>query len=74
MPAFEGILFSTAPIVAVRDGDLQHDERLLPEMYAAFQGDGDLDLAIGSRKLAGGSAEGGLSPPRQWGSDLATRL
>ncbi|MFN2163017.1 MAG: glycosyltransferase, partial [Candidatus Promineifilaceae bacterium] len=30
----EGMLASTAPFVAVMDADLQHDERLLPQMLA----------------------------------------
>ena len=46
--AIEGILATTAPLVAVMDGDLQHDERLLPEMLARLEA-GDLDLVIASR-------------------------
>ena len=44
----EGWLASSADFVAVIDGDLQHDETILPQMYAALaQGDGN--LAIGTR-------------------------
>lgn len=36
----EGMLSSSAPFLAVMDGDLQHDERLLPEMLRQLkQGD-----------------------------------
>ncbi|MBI0415485.1 MAG: glycosyltransferase, partial [Nitrosospira sp.] len=29
----EGMLASSAPYLAIMDGDLQHDEKLLPQMY-----------------------------------------
>ncbi|MFT3731087.1 MAG: glycosyltransferase family 2 protein [Hyphomicrobium sp.] len=50
----EGILSTSAPFVAVMDGDLQHDERLLPAMLAELQSD-KADLVVGSRYLQGGS-------------------
>jgi dolichol-phosphate mannosyltransferase len=50
----EGILATSAPIVAVMDADLQHDESLLPQMYAAVSGS-DLDIVVASRYVAGGS-------------------
>src|ERR1700710_2402734 len=34
----EGIFASIAPVVAVMDADLQHDERILPRLYAAVAG------------------------------------
>src|SRR6185312_11434172 len=43
----EGALASSAPYVAVMDGDLQHDERLLPKMLQALR-DG-AEIAVGSR-------------------------
>jgi dolichol-phosphate mannosyltransferase len=49
----EGILSSAAPFVAVMDGDLQHDEGLLPQMLAELK-KGDLDVVIGSRYAPGG--------------------
>ncbi len=70
----EGILSSTAPLAAVIDGDLQHDETKLAEMLACFRKDPALDLAIGSRNVEGGSSGTGLSSVRKWGSDLATTL
>jgi len=68
----EGILSSSAPIVAVMDADLQHDEALLPQMLQEIrQG---ADLVIASRYIEGGSADHGFSGMRRWGSELATRM
>ena len=52
----EGMLASTATYVAVMDGDLQHDETLLPRMLKALRA-GDADLVVGSRYIKGGSAQ-----------------
>jgi dolichol-phosphate mannosyltransferase len=49
----EGMLASSAPLMAVMDADLQHDANLLPKMFAAMRSE-DLDLAIGSRFAEGG--------------------
>lgn len=49
----EGMLASSAPYLAVMDGDLQHDERLLPQMLAALKL-GDIDMVVGSRYAPGG--------------------
>jgi dolichol-phosphate mannosyltransferase len=64
----EGWLSSSADYVAVIDGDLQHDEKILPQMYAALVA-GQGDLAIGTR-VADETAPGGLSPARQKLSEL----
>ena len=64
----EGWLSSSADLVAVIDGDLQHDEKILAKMYEALASDLG-DLAIGTR-VADQSAPGGLSPARQKLSDL----
>jgi dolichol-phosphate mannosyltransferase len=64
----EGWLSSSADAVAVIDGDLQHDEKILPKMYAALAS-GEGDLAIGTR-VADETAPGGLSPARQKLSEL----
>jgi dolichol-phosphate mannosyltransferase len=48
----EGMLASGAPYLAVMDGDLQHDETLLPRMLALLQ-TSDLDIVIASRFSAG---------------------
>jgi len=50
----EGALASTTPIVAVIDADLQHDERILPDLYRAIA-DEDHELAIGTRYAGSGS-------------------
>jgi dolichol-phosphate mannosyltransferase len=68
----EGILATSAPVVAVMDADLQHDESLLPRMYAALNEEG-LDIVVASRYVAGGSI-GALSGSRAAISGLATKL
>src|SRR5262245_24347335 len=49
----EGVLASASPYIAVMDADLQHDERLLPQMLKQLES-GQSDLVVGSRYLAGG--------------------
>ena len=68
----EGALASSAPYVAVLDADLQHDDRLLPEMLRMLKAE-PLDIVIGSRYVAGGGT-GPLSAGRVRLSGLATRL
>jgi dolichol-phosphate mannosyltransferase len=68
----EGVLASSAPYVAVMDGDLQHDERLLPRMLETLKHE-PIDLVIGSRYISGGGI-GDLSQRRAEISSLATRL
>lgn len=68
----EGVLASTAPCFAVIDADLQHDETVLPEMYAKAKA-GD-DIVIGTRYSGEGTVGEGLSSTREAGSKLATRL
>jgi dolichol-phosphate mannosyltransferase len=68
----EGMLASQARFVAVIDGDLQHDESLLPQMLRLLQ-EGQLDIVIGSRHVATGTTEG-LSPIRRLGSNIAGRV
>lgn len=68
----EGILSSVAPVVAVIDGDLQHDASLLPRLYGAVFHDG-CDLAVGTRYIDGGST-GEWSETRRKISRLGTRL
>jgi dolichol-phosphate mannosyltransferase len=68
----EGLLATTAPCLAVMDGDLQHDETLLPQMLAALRAD-DLDVVVGSRYVSGAAAAG-LDEHRASLSQLAIRL
>jgi dolichol-phosphate mannosyltransferase len=49
----EGMMSTSAPYVAVMDADLQHDERILPQMLNRLKA-GHLDVVIGSRNIAGG--------------------
>ncbi|WP_341208182.1 glycosyltransferase family 2 protein [uncultured Sphingomonas sp.] len=69
----EGMCATAAPVVAVMDGDLQHDETLLPKMVAVLRDDPTLDLAIGSRFVAGGGT-GEWDRDRVAKSALATRI
>ncbi len=59
----EGILSSSAPYVAVIDGDLQHDENLLPHMLEVLK-QRPTDLVIASRYMPSGAADG-LSAQRR---------
>lgn len=68
----EGMLASSAPIVAVMDADLQHDERILPQMLAKLRA--GCDIVVGSRHVEGGSADEGFSESRARISRFATRL
>lgn len=68
----EGARCSLAPFVAAMDGDLQHDETLLPEMLAVLRG-GAADVVVGSRYIAGGDL-GDWDKTRAGMSDMATRL
>jgi dolichol-phosphate mannosyltransferase len=68
----EGILSSSAPVVAVMDADLQHDETILPQMLRSIRE--GADIAVATRYLEKGSSVEGLSPVRRWGSELATGM
>lgn len=68
----EGMLSTSAPVLAVMDADLQHDETLLPAMLAKLT-DERLDVVVGSRYTTGGSV-GDWSSDRARLSRLATRL
>ena len=68
----EGMLATAAPVLAVIDADLQHDETILPALFAAVAREG-ADLAVGSRYVAGGGM-GEWAADRVAKSKLATRL
>ena len=59
----EGMLSSGAPYLAVMDADLQHDEKLLPEMLRRLQS-GPVDIVVASR-FKGGRKPEGLSSGRE---------
>jgi dolichol-phosphate mannosyltransferase len=69
----EGGLASSAPFLAVMDGDLQHDETRLPAMMDLLRG-GGCDLVVASRHLEGGDASGLASSWRHALSDRGIRL
>lgn len=70
----EGAMASAAPFVAVIDGDLQHDETLLPQMLKALQED-RADVVVGSRYLGvAGAGASALGARREAGSRLANWL
>lgn len=68
----DGILSSSAPYVAVMDGDLQHDEAILLRMLHTLE-DGEADIVVGTRYREGGSAIG-LVGYRGAASRFATML
>jgi dolichol-phosphate mannosyltransferase len=68
----EGALASAAPVVAVIDADLQHDETLMPKLLEAAKR-GDADIVVASRYMEGAST-GDLAPERVRISRLASAL
>jgi dolichol-phosphate mannosyltransferase len=68
----EGALATSAPYIAVMDADMQHDEKLLPQMLAILKNE-PVDLVVGSRYMVGGGI-GGWDAGRAKMSALATRL
>src|SRR5271155_431231 len=68
----EGMLSSAARYLAVMDGDLQHDETLLPRMLDKIKAD-RLDVVVASRHVGDGSL-GGMEQSRVAISGFATKL
>jgi dolichol-phosphate mannosyltransferase len=68
----EGMLASSAPYLAVIDGDLQHDEMLLLRMLDTLK-TGEEDVVIGSRYISGGGV-GTWDVSRAYMSRYATWL
>ncbi|MEM1317830.1 MAG: glycosyltransferase, partial [Pseudomonadota bacterium] len=69
----EGALAASAEIVAVMDGDLQHDESVLPGMYQIVA-DGEADVVSASRFLTEDGADGLSSQTRVAISNNGIRL
>lgn len=67
----EGMLASSAPVIAVMDADLQHDESILPQMLQKIEA--GADVVIGTRYADGGST-GEWDESRKSMSLLATRM
>ena len=68
----EGMLASAARYLAVMDGDLQHDETLLPRMLDKIKTE-RLDVVVASRHVGDGGV-GNFAASRVRISDFATRL
>jgi len=68
----EGAQASLAANIAAIDGDLQHDEALLPRMLEVLRGRG-ADIVVGSRNVAGGGM-GEFTASRVGMSNFATLL
>jgi dolichol-phosphate mannosyltransferase len=68
----EGMLSTHARFLAVMDADLQHDEKLLPQMLQALQLE-NYDMVVGSRYIDGGGV-GDWQSNRQQTSWVATVL
>lgn len=68
----EGMMSTAAPHIAVMDADLQHDERILPQMIAKLKSDG-LDVVVATRNAPGGGM-GEFSGHRVFLSNLGLRL
>jgi dolichol-phosphate mannosyltransferase len=68
----EGMLSSAAPYIAVMDGDLQHDEALLPQMLEKIKAE-RLDVVVASRHIGDGSL-GEMGQSRVAISGFASRL
>jgi dolichol-phosphate mannosyltransferase len=68
----EGMLSTPASYIAVMDGDMQHDESVLPKMLECIRSK-QLDVVVGSRKVSGGSM-GQLPKNRVWLSDLGSKF
>jgi dolichol-phosphate mannosyltransferase len=68
----EGMLSTPAPYLAVIDGDMQHDESILPLMLERIK-ISQLDMVVGSRKIPGGSM-GEFSADRVALSNLGSKI
>jgi dolichol-phosphate mannosyltransferase len=68
----EGMLASSAPYLAVIDGDCQHDETVLPRMLELLKS-GEADVVVGTRYADGGGI-GSWTASRVRMSRFATRL
>ena len=68
----EGVLASSSPVVCIMDADLQHDEKIIQDMYSTILKD-DLELVIGSRYISAGST-GTMPKHRVWVSKFATLI
>ena len=71
--AIEGMMATSAPVVAVMDADHQHDPILLPGMLKAVAS-GECDVAVASRFAEGASTEQWGRPDRVRASNIANAI
>ncbi len=69
----EGALAAAADLVAVMDGDLQHDESVLPKL-CSLVAKGEADIALASRFLTADGADGLASKTRHRISNTGVKL
>ena len=69
----EGALSSTSPVIAVMDGDLQHDEAILRDLVTPLL-ENDADIAVASRHVEGGDSSGLANRWRHMLSQAGIRL
>jgi dolichol-phosphate mannosyltransferase len=69
----EGGLAAAGDVIAVMDGDLQHDESVLPDLYRRVA-NGEADIVAASRFLATGKTEGLSSREREQMSNTGIKL
>ncbi|WP_298943937.1 glycosyltransferase family 2 protein [uncultured Microbacterium sp.] len=69
----EGFRAASAEVCVVIDGDLQHPPESIPDLYARF-GEGDADVVVASRYVAGGAARGLADKTRVFVSKASTAL
>lgn len=68
----EGMMATPAPYIAVMDGDMQHDESVLPAMLSKLR-EARLDLVVATRNVEGGGM-GEFAKGRVWLSQMGRRL
>jgi dolichol-phosphate mannosyltransferase len=68
----EGMMATAAPYIAVMDADLQHDERILPQMLEKLKAE-SLDVVVATRNAEGGGM-GEFAAHRVILSNLGDRL
>jgi dolichol-phosphate mannosyltransferase len=61
----EGALATSASYIAIMDADMQHDEKLLPQVLAILKSE-PVDMVVGSRHVAGGGIGQWDAAVRRW--------
>ncbi len=69
----EGIRAAASDVCVVIDGDLQHPPETIPALYTRFR-QGEADVVVASRYVAGGAAQGLADKTRVFVSSASTAL